>query len=220
MKRKTEDVEVLFPTETTKPKTKIKSNNLKAKYIIPISLICVISALCIYGGMVVLMEKEKTSINAVPLQINDKQVDIKDITIQEVKLGIGETKKVTINIIPRNATAKNLVWSIDNSEVAIVNSNGDITGMSIGEANLTVATEDGQIAASTKIVIDGSIVENENNCIIGDANGDNIINNFDILYLMNYLNNNLDNENINKCLDLNQDNKIDFLDLIELKKLI
>lgn len=218
MKRKTEDVEVLFPTDTTETNKKNKSSNLKAKYIIAISLICIISSLCIYGGMVVLMEKEKNNLNTDPLLITDKEVNIKDITIQELILGIGDTKKAIINIIPRNATEKNLIWFVDNVEVAIVDNNGDVTGVSSGEANLTVSTEDGHIAATTKIIVDDSIIGNENNCIIGDANGDNIINNFDILYLMNYINNNLDIEN--KCLDLNQDNKVDFLDLIELRKLI
>lgn len=220
MKKKTESIELLFPLEKTTVKTKRgknKSSNMKMKYVIVISLICVILTFCAYGGIIVLMDKNQQDINTNSLQITEKEIAIKDILVSDLIIEIGEIKKPNFTLTPKNAKDKNLKWSIENSAIASVNINGEVTGITNGETNLKISTKDEKIVVFAKVKV---VVFNKERCILGDTNNDGILNNLDILFLTNYINSQSYNNQIKKCIDINNDTKIDLLDLVELKKII
>jgi len=56
-------------------------------------------------------------------------------------LAIGETDTLVATIIPSNATNQNVSWSTSNEEVLTV-SNGIVTAVGVGNATITVTTED------------------------------------------------------------------------------
>ncbi len=56
-------------------------------------------------------------------------------------------------INPENPTDKTLTWESDNTSVAKVDKNGLITAVSVGEANITVTTNDGGFTATCKVTV-------------------------------------------------------------------
>lgn len=79
------------------------------------------------------------------ITINDAQtIPITDITIipNTLTLTVGHTSNLTANIIPANATNKNVMWHSNNPNIATVE-NGRVVGIIVGTAIITVITEDG-----------------------------------------------------------------------------
>ncbi|MDO4823472.1 MAG: lamin tail domain-containing protein [Bacteroidales bacterium] len=59
------------------------------------------------------------------------------------EIAIGETLQVNPTISPSNATFKNLAWSSSNENVAMVDQNGLVTGLSAGKVTITGTATDG-----------------------------------------------------------------------------
>ena len=80
-------------------------------------------------------------------------VSVLPITIDSIKLAkdsvevqLNKTNKIDVTILPSNATDKTLTWKSENDNVASVDSNGQIKGISVGETNIFVASKDGVTA--------------------------------------------------------------------------
>lgn len=221
MNKKAEDVEMLFPDETTDKveKKQKKSSNIKAKYITVISLICVIVAFCVYGGIVVLMEKENADLSTPPLQITDNKNQIKDINLTDITIEVNETHKPDMVLMPKDATTNGFVWTVEDQSIATVSTTGEVTGVSIGKTILYVTTRDAKVATSTTVTVVEETIVNQD-CLMGDINKDGLIDNIDVFYLIKYINNNSSTNQKRNCLDINADGLINYLDVIELQKLI
>ena len=68
-----------------------------------------------------------------------------------------ETLNLVANIAPTNAYIKNVTWSSSNPAVATVDNNGKVTAKSVGVANITVTTMDGNIAATCALTVDKTL---------------------------------------------------------------
>ena len=87
--------------------------------------------------------------------IQDLSISSVTLNKQETTLvkGTTETLKATIN--PSDTTdSKALTWTTSNSKVATVDSNGKVTGISEGEATITVRTSNGKTASCEVTVIE------------------------------------------------------------------
>lgn len=69
----------------------------------------------------------------------------------------GENGELYAIVEPDNANDKNVTWESDNTEVAEVSSNGIVTPISIGEANITAVTADGGHRASCAVTVTENI---------------------------------------------------------------
>jgi hypothetical protein len=65
------------------------------------------------------------------------------ITEEKIYIDVGMVTKVDFTISPEDATTKSVNWSIENSEIAAINTNGNLIGVSYGETTITVTTDDG-----------------------------------------------------------------------------
>jgi uncharacterized protein YjdB len=63
----------------------------------------------------------------------------------------GATGQLTANVLPVNATNKNVIWQSSNSGIATVNNNGLVSGVSVGNAIVTVITVDGSYSATSQV---------------------------------------------------------------------
>lgn len=63
----------------------------------------------------------------------------------------GDSRTVSAELTPSNATNKTIIWSTSNSSVAIVDSNGKVTGVSTGSCTLTATV--GGISSSIPITV-------------------------------------------------------------------
>ena len=67
-----------------------------------------------------------------------------------ISLTEGDQQKLTVSVIPANASSTALTWSTTNEDVAIVNpESGMITAMGAGQATITAASADGPSASCT-----------------------------------------------------------------------
>ncbi|MGN0717468.1 Ig-like domain-containing protein [Treponema berlinense] len=89
-----------------------------------------------------------------------KSDDDDDVSVTEVRLDkekaelkVGETLKLTATVAPTDATNKTVDWSSDNLSVATVGTDGTVTAVAVGDANITVKTKDGGKTATCAITV-------------------------------------------------------------------
>ena len=90
------------------------------------------------------------TINVISLQMNASKVNLK----------VGGSSQLSVNIVPSDATNKTITWSSSNSNIASVNSNGNVVGKSSGTAIITAKSSNGITAKSTIVVTDNNNVTN------------------------------------------------------------
>lgn len=73
-------------------------------------------------------------------------------------LEIGKSIQIKATLSPSSATNKSIIWSSSNAAIAKVNANGQVTGSSVGEAQITAKTQDGGFTATSKI----TVIESQN----------------------------------------------------------
>lgn len=88
--------------------------------------------------------------------VSQENVLMEDISpiIKDVKLKEGTTKKIYVKIAPTNATNKDIKYSSSDESIVTVDKNGNIFGVSIGNATITAITADGSdITAEFNITV-------------------------------------------------------------------
>lgn len=70
----------------------------------------------------------------------------------EYEMTEGDQMLLTASIYPENATNKNITWSSNNRDVAVVQ-DSKVTAISPGQATITVTTEDGKKTASCEVTV-------------------------------------------------------------------
>ena len=86
--------------------------------------------------------------------VNAKSVPVTGVSLnkQKVRVFINNELTLTATVAPEDATNKTLVWTTSNALVATVK-NGVVKGISVGEADITVKTEDGNHSATCKVSV-------------------------------------------------------------------
>jgi uncharacterized protein YjdB len=82
-------------------------------------------------------------------------VAVTSVTLDESTLDItvGQTRQLTATVLPSDAHDKSVTWSSSNSNIATVTSNGLVTAVSAGTANIIVRTEDRGYTAQCAVTI-------------------------------------------------------------------
>ncbi len=101
----------------------------------------------------VTLKEEKEEEN---IRVTGVKFDVSNQTIS-----IGDDVRLSATVSPSNSSNKSLVWKSDNTSVARVDSNGRVTGVSSGTANITVETVDGKFTATSQIRVKSSQLEEE-----------------------------------------------------------
>lgn len=106
-----------------------------------------------------------------PAKVNATSVEI-DVT--DVQILIGETKELTATVSPSNTTDKTITWKSDNKDVVMIDSEGELVAMSVGEATITATTSNGK-EASVNVTVNPikvseiKVNESEVNLKVGDS---------------------------------------------------
>ena len=77
-------------------------------------------------------------------------ISLSDATVM---LTAGETKQITANVLPANATNKKVTWESSDPSVATVSNNGLVQALAVGKAEISAMTEDGSKRASLKVTV-------------------------------------------------------------------
>ncbi len=108
---------------------------------------------------------------------------------QNIELKVDESKEITVNYTPENATYKELIWSSDNTGIATVDEAGKVTALSEGKA-MIAATSVNQSTIEAKATVNVTLVlsslEASNPSILVYPNPTNGFLNFDRLPFETY----------------------------------
>lgn len=81
------------------------------------------------------------------------------ITIDQsvITLNVDNTKKINSTVTPGDAWFTNVKWNSDNSQIASVDSNGNVKAIAPGETIITATTEDQNKVATCKVVVTSNV---------------------------------------------------------------
>lgn len=94
-------------------------------------------------------------------QSEDINVSSISLNKSSLSLKVNEQERLILNINPTNATNKKVSWNSSNNNVATVTQDGLVFARSIGNATITVTSEDGNKSATCEITVSG-LDENDN----------------------------------------------------------
>ena len=75
-----------------------------------------------------------------------------------ITLEVDGSETLTATVAPDNATNKKVTWKSDKPEIATVDANGKVTAVKVGEATITVTTEDGGKTATCKVTVEAATI--------------------------------------------------------------
>jgi len=145
--------ETLTPTTATNQNVTWKSSNTKIATVDSSGLITGIKAGKANITVTTIDGKKKATckvtIKTAPIvKVTGISLDKSSMTIN-----VGDTETLIPTITPDNATSQNITWESSNEEIAIVDSEGNITGLKSGNATITSITKDGNKKATCEITV-------------------------------------------------------------------
>jgi len=100
--------------------------------------------------------------STVLFNVDDPLIDVPATDIKlstdATSLTVGDTKKISAEVLPQNATDKTLAWSSADSSIASVNSQGEITAQRTGTTIITAQNETNNIEKSISITVNKKLV--------------------------------------------------------------
>lgn len=81
-----------------------------------------------------------------------------EISASSASLNLGEQLVLAVELLPENASNKNVMWTTSNESVAIVN-NGVVTALKAGEAVITATTVSGALRANCTVTVSGQGID-------------------------------------------------------------
>lgn len=96
------------------------------------------SHICLYAQV---ENKQPSMLTCTDIKIKPSSITL---TEHELSLSIGDVHKLEYSLYPSDATS-DVVWVSSNAEVAVVNTNGEVTALSNGNTTITVKTIDGTL---------------------------------------------------------------------------
>ncbi|MDE6084269.1 MAG: Ig-like domain-containing protein, partial [Muribaculaceae bacterium] len=83
------------------------------------------------------------------VSVDNYWVSYINLSVSNLYLSVGDQQQVTAYVSPEEAADKSLAWSSDNTDVATVDENGNITAIADGQATITVSALDGSGAVAS-----------------------------------------------------------------------
>ena len=76
-----------------------------------------------------------------PITVSAKSITGLELDVTSIELEVNGRKQITATVLPDDATVKECTYVSDHPEIASVNDAGLVTGVAIGNANITVTTK-------------------------------------------------------------------------------
>ena len=92
--------------------------------------------------------------------VSETTVAVTGVTLNKTTLTLetSASETLTATIAPADATNQNVTWKSDKPEIASVDANGKVTGVAVGEATITVTTQDGGKTATCKVTVKAATI--------------------------------------------------------------
>lgn len=145
----------VLPENTTNKNIRWTSTNSNIATVTETGLV---SALKEGNAQIIASTTDSTNLSAIcEISVNKSFVPVTLISIapSSVKLAVGESFNLDVQIEPADATNKSINWSSTNSSVASVNTAGQLTANGEGNAIIIASTQDGtNISATCSVTVD------------------------------------------------------------------
>ena len=79
-----------------------------------------------------------------PIKRPDSVISVNNIFCTSLNVGVNKSEKLSVTIIPSNATDKTVIYSSSNTGIAAITSDGIVTGKSTGTTTITVKSSNGR----------------------------------------------------------------------------
>ena len=114
----------------------------------------------IKAGETVLTASYKSLKTSIKIIVAATTVSVENIILEcgNISLYQGQTHQLNPQVLPPNASNKNVFYTTDNKDVATVYPNGLITAQNAGNATITAETEDGKKQASCSVTVNAASV--------------------------------------------------------------
>lgn len=114
----------------------------------------------IKAGETVLTASYKSLKTSIKIIVAATTVSVENIILEcgNISLYQGQTYQLNPQVLPPNASNKNVFYTTDNKDVATVYPNGLITAQNAGNAVITAETEDGKKQASCSVTVNAASV--------------------------------------------------------------
>ena len=91
------------------------------------------------------------------------RVPVTGVTLNKTaeELTVGDELALLATVMPENATNKACTWASSDAEVASVSETGVVTALGVGEATVTVTTEEGNFTATCKLTVKAASVPDD-----------------------------------------------------------
>lgn len=92
--------------------------------------------------------------------VTTTSVAVQGVTLNQTAktIEVGGTYQLAATIAPANATNQNVTWKSSDPTIAMVSSSGLVTGITAGDAKVTVTTEDGNFQATCVVTVTATSV--------------------------------------------------------------
>jgi len=115
------------------------------RFIVVISIIVFSMVACDIGSLPGMIGGSNPPVSRTPDEIR--------LNMASLTLLVGGTETLTATVLPADAANKSVNWNSSNSLVAMVASNGAVTGLSLGSATITATTEVGGKKATCTVSV-------------------------------------------------------------------
>ena len=118
--------------------------------------LAVVTAVTDDGGFTysVKVKVEDKPVVTEPVVMEDVAVTGVSVAPESVSLKVGGSQQLTATVEPDDATDKSVSWSVDDDNVALVDSSGLVEATAEGEAVVTVTTVDGSFTDTSDITVE------------------------------------------------------------------
>jgi len=93
--------------------------------------------------------KCRVTVKTIPI-INVTSINLNE---ENISMNVGDSDILTATITPDNATNQSVTWSSSDESIVTVNSEGEIGGISSGDATITATTKDGNKKATCRVTV-------------------------------------------------------------------
>jgi hypothetical protein len=93
------------------------------------------------------------------VKFEEPEIVVSSISLdkESITLLVNSSETVTATVLPANASNKNVIWKSSNTNIATVDTNGRVTGHSVGLTVITATTEDGNLIAHCAVNVMTSV---------------------------------------------------------------
>ena len=146
-------IPTISPSTATNQNVTWKSNNVKIAIVDSEGIVTGIKK-----GRVIITATTVDSKKTAKCVVTVKTAPIINVTSinldeENISMNVGDSDILTVTITPDNATNQSVTWSSSDESIVTVNSEGEIEGVSSGDATITATTKDGNKKATCEITV-------------------------------------------------------------------